>query len=277
MDPLDRGSRQGFAGDRLLIAFAMAVIAIAGYYGSRSYNPLTAGILPVRITPQQEVAIGLQAAPAMAQRYGGLSSDQPAQQRVDRICHDLVENTSARSAPYDFDCHVLADERTVDAFALPGGQVFVTSGLLKTLRTDGQLAGVLAHQIGHVVARHGAEHLGRSRLTPGLTGAAVLARYNPNSPASRRNPAVSALIGQLIDLRFSREDELDADRLGVRLMAEAGYDPRGMVQVMRALQPSGTWEPEFSSTHPSPANRVANIEGAIRQKFPRGVPAGFLL
>jgi predicted Zn-dependent protease len=255
----------------------MAVIAIAGYYGSRSYNPLVEELRPVRITPQQEVAIGLQAAPAMAQRYGGLSSDQQAQQRVDRICHDLVEKTSAKSTPYDFDCHVLADQRTVDAFALPGGQVFVTSGLLTMLRTDGQLAGVLAHEIGHVVARHGAEHLGTARLARGLTGAAVLARYDPNSPASRRNPAVSTLIGQLIDLRFTREDELDADRRGVRLMSEAGYDPRGMVQVMRLLQPSGTWEPEFFSTHPNPANRVAHIEGAIRQRYPQGVPDGFAM
>lgn len=277
MDPLDRGSRSGFAWtwSRLLIGCAMALVAVAGYYGSRSYNPVLEELRPVRITPQQEVAIGLQAAPAMAQRYGGLSADQPAQQRVDRICHDLIEKTSARSTPYDFDCHLLADERTVDAFALPGGQVFVTSGMLKTLRTDGQLAAVLAHEIGHVVARHVAEHLGTARLAQGLTGAAVLARYDPKNPASRRNADVSTLIGRLIELRFTREDELAADRLGVRFMSEAGYDPRGMIQVMRILAPSrGTWEPEFFSTHPNPANRVANIEGAIRQRYPQGVPAG---
>ena len=115
----------------------MALVAVAGYYGSHSYNPVAVEGPPPRITPQQEVAIGLRAAPAMAQRYGGLSSDQQAQRHVDRICHDLVEKTDAKSTPYDFDCHLLADERTASAFALPGGQVFLTSGLLAKLRTDG--------------------------------------------------------------------------------------------------------------------------------------------
>ncbi|HTG36190.1 MAG TPA: M48 family metalloprotease [Thermoanaerobaculia bacterium] len=226
MSPLDRrflgGSR------RLLVAVAMAMVAIAGYYGSHSYNPI-AEVLPLRITPQQEVAIGLQAAPAMAQRYGGLSSDQQAQRHVDRICHDLVEKTDVKSTPYEFDCHLLADERTAGAFALPGGQVFLTSGLLARLRTDGELAGVLGHELGHVVARHGAEHLAGVRN-------AALARYDPNDPASRRNPAVAALVGQLTHQRFSRKDEIEADRIGVRLMSEAGYDPRGAARVRQILR-----------------------------------------
>jgi predicted Zn-dependent protease len=229
MNPLERRFRGGTG--RLLVAGVMAGVAIAGYYGSRSYNPIAAAVLLPRITPQQEVAIGLQAAPAMAQRYGGLSSDQPAQRRVDRICHDLVEKTDARRTPYDFDCHVLADERTADAFALPGGQVFITSGLLARLRTDGQLAGVLGHEIAHVVARHGAAHLTSAR--------AALARYDPGNPESRRNPAVGILIGQLINLRFSRRDELEADRIGARLVAEAGYDPHGAAQVMQILGRTG--------------------------------------
>ena len=226
MNPLDRRFRGGSR--RLLVAVAMALVAVAGYYGSHSYNPVAVEGPPLRITPQQEVAIGLRAAPAMAQRYGGLSSDQQAQRHVDRICHDLVEKTDVKSTPYEFDCHLLADERTAGAFALPGGQVFLTSGLLAKLRTDGELAGVLAHEIGHVVARHAAEHLAGSRI--------VLARYDPNDPASRRNPAVTALVGQLTHLRFSQRDELEAGRIGVRLMSEAGYDPRGAAQVRQILQ-----------------------------------------
>ncbi|HEY4574702.1 MAG TPA: M48 family peptidase, partial [Thermoanaerobaculia bacterium] len=116
MDPHERRSR---AAGRLLTVLIMALVAVVGYYGIRGYNPALPGVIrPVRITPQQEIAIGLQAAPAMAQRYGGLSADRQALQRVDRVCHDLVEKTDARLSPYDFDCHVLADTRTVDAFAL---------------------------------------------------------------------------------------------------------------------------------------------------------------
>ena len=74
-------------------------MAVVGYYGIRSYSPVRPWYLPVRITPQQEVAIGLQAAPAMAQQFGGLSADPQARQRVDRICHDLVEKTDAQALP----------------------------------------------------------------------------------------------------------------------------------------------------------------------------------
>jgi predicted Zn-dependent protease len=228
MDPHDRRSRAGLGWGRLLTVFTMALVAVVGYYGIRGYTPaLERRIRPVRITPQQEIAIGLQAAPAMAQRYGGLSADPQTRQRVDRVCHDLVEKTEARRSPYDFDCHVLADARTAKAFALPGGQVFVTTGLIERLPSDGELAGVLGHEIGHVLARHGTERIAGAPIAPGLTGAAVLAAYDPADPASRRKPAVATLIGRLIDLRFDSREEAEADRLGARLAAEAGYDPRG--------------------------------------------------
>jgi beta-barrel assembly-enhancing protease len=237
MNPRERRSQAGLGWSRLLTVLIMALVAVVGYYGIRGYNPaLSAVVQRLRITPQQEIAIGLQAAPAMAQRYGGLSADPEGRQRVDRICHDLVEKTEARRSPYDFDCHVLADTRTVDAFALPGGQVFVTAGLIARLPSDAALAGVLGHEIGHVLARHGTQRIAEARIAPGLTGAAVLAAYDPADPASRRKAAVATLIGRLIDLRFSPREEAEADRLGARLAAQAGYDPRGAVQAMRLLE-----------------------------------------
>jgi len=261
---------------RLIIALVMAVLAIAGYYGTRSFNPVTEEVQHIDITPQQEVALGLQAAPEMAQQYGGLSADQGTQQLVDRVCRELIARTAAKDTPYEFDCHVLADGETINAFALPGGQVFITEGLLRKLRTEGQLAGVLGHEIGHVVARHGAEKIAKARLTEGLTGAAVIATYDPNDPASRRNAAVAAMIGQLVNMRFGRQDELEADVLGVRFTSEAGYDPRAMIELMQILEQSagGARQPEFFSTHPNPANRITNLQAAIQQRFPQGVPEG---
>ena len=276
MASLGRNPRGGGGcSGRLLIALAVAAISIIGYYGSRQYNPITDEVQHVDMSPEQEIAMGIQAAPAMADQHGGLHPDQEAQALVDRVCAQLVSSTAAREAPYQFECHVLADEQMINAFALPGGQVFITAGLLSRLTTEGQLAGVLGHEIGHVVARHGAEHLAKARLTQGLTGAAVIATYDPDNPSSRNTAAVAAAIGQLVNMRFGREDELESDRLGVRLMAEAGYDPRTLIDVMRILAEAGGGagrQPEFFSTHPNPDRRIERIEAAIAESFPQGVP-----
>jgi predicted Zn-dependent protease len=273
--PSRRGG--GFGKGRFILAAIIAAVSLISYYSAREYNTVTDEVQHVSITPEQEIALGLQAAPQMADQHGGLHPDQQAQALVDRICSDLVGNTAARETPYKFECHVLADEQTINAFALPGGQVFITAALMGRLETEGQLAGVLGHEIGHVVARHSAEHIAKTRLTQGLTGAAVIASYDPNDPSSRGSAAMAALIGQMVNMRFGREDEMESDRLGVRFMAEAGYDPRGMVRVMEILAESsqgGQRPPEFFSTHPNPDRRIQRIEAAVAEAFPEGVPEG---
>jgi predicted Zn-dependent protease len=269
-----RPQRRSFGGGRILIALAIAAFSLITYFSSREYNPVTDEVQHVSVTPEQEVALGLQAAPEMAQQFGGLHPDQEAQDTVDRICARIVAQSAAHETPYKFECHVLADEDTVNAFALPGGQVFMTAGLLKRLQTEGQVAGVLGHEIGHVVGRHGAEHMAKAQLTQGLTGAAVLATYDPDNPNTRNSAAVAALIGQMINMRFGRQDELESDKLGVRFVSESGYDPRAMVDVMKILEEAGGGgrQPEFFSTHPNPGHRIEYIQQAIAETFPQGVP-----
>jgi beta-barrel assembly-enhancing protease len=89
---------------------------------------------------------------------------------------------------------------------------------------------------------------------------------------------LAAVVGQLVNMRYSRQDELEADRLGVRFMTEAGYDPNALKDVMRILEQAsgGSSQPEFMSTHPNPGNRVAEIEAAIAQEFPNGLPGGLI-
>jgi predicted Zn-dependent protease len=113
-------------------------------------------------------------------------------------------------------------------------------------------------------------------LTQGLTGAAVLATYDPNDPSTQRSAAVAAMIGQLVTMRFGRQDELESDELGVRFTSEAGYDPNSMIRLMEILEESseGQRPPEFFSTHPNPENRIARIRQAIGEQFPNGVPRG---
>lgn len=260
----------------LLIALVMAAFALFRYYGSTQVNSVTGQKQHIAgITPQQEVALGLQAAPQMIQEYGGPSTNTRASALVSAVGQRLAQGSDASKTPYQYKYTVLDDDKTVNAFALPGGQIFMTDALASRLKTEGQYAGVLAHETGHVVAKHGAQHIAKQQLTQGLTGAAVLATYDPNNPRSQQSAAVIAAIGGLVNLKYGREDELEADRLGVRLMGEAGYDPRAMIEVMKILQASGGKAPaEFFSTHPNPEHRIERIQEAIKKEFPNGVPAG---
>ena len=268
------GSRWG----RILIALIIAGISLVSYFGARSFNPVTGETQHINITTDQEIALGLQAAPEMAAQYGGLSSNEQAQAVVSRVGQSIVASSAAKDTPYEFEFYLLADEQTINAFALPGGPTFITTGLLAQLETEGQLAGVLAHELTHVVARHSAEQIAKAQLTQSLTGAAVLATYDPDNPSTQRTAQVAILVGQLVNLRFGRDDELEADRLGVRFMSEAGYDPRAMMRVMEILEAAsdGQRPPEFFSTHPNPENRISQIQAAIEAEFPEGIPQGLI-
>jgi predicted Zn-dependent protease len=260
---------------KLLIALVIAGFSLLTYFGSSSFNPITNKNQHVDLTPRQEIALGLQSAPQMEQQYGGSSSDQKAADEVKDIGNQLVSKTSVSNTPYKYDFHLLADDHTINAFALPGGQVFITEGLYKNLSTPGEIACVLAHEVGHVAARHSAQQIAKQELMQGLTGAAVLASYDPNDPNSRNSAAVAAVVGQLVTLKFGRSDELEADKLGVRFATEAGYDPHSMIKVMEILDKvSKSRTPEFFSTHPNPEHRIERIKDAIAQQYPNGLPQG---
>ena len=268
------GQRRG-GGITLLIALAIAGFSLFRYFTSSQVNPTTGVKQHVAgITPQQEIALGLQSAPEMERQYGGESSDAAATQKVQQIGNWVVQNSVAAKSPYKYQFHLLGDQKTINAFALPGGQVFITEALFRQLKTEGQLAGVLGHEVGHVVARHSAQQIAKQQLTQGLTGAAVMAAYDPNNPNSMRNAAVAAMIGNLVNLKFGRNDELEADKFGVRFISEAGYDPKAMIGVMKVLEASGGGgrTPEFFATHPNPENRIGKIQQDIKEAFPNGVP-----
>ena len=253
---------------RILFALFAAIAAAFTYFTNTERNPVTGENQHISMSVEQEIALGLQAAPKMAEQFGGLSTDRKAAGTVKRVGQKIVDATVAESSPYRFDFHLLADDTTINAFALPGGQIFMTQGLLKRLKNEDQLAGVLGHEIGHVIGRHSAEHLAKAKLTQGLTGAAVIATYDPSNPRSMGTAAVAALIGNMMTMKFGRDDELESDRFGVNFVAEAGYRPEAMIEVMKILgEASGGKRPaEFFSTHPNPENRIVNIKQAIVER-----------
>lgn len=274
-----RSSGSRFSIGRILIALVIVGISLFTYFRSSQFNDVTGETQQVALSPDEEIALGLQAAPEMADLYGGLYQNIEAQQFLDDVCNRLVQRSAVNGTEWPFECHLLADPDTINAFALPGGQVFLTLGLYRQLESEGQLAGVMAHEIGHVVARHGAEQMAEQQLAQGISGAAVIAAYDPNDPNSGATAAqVSALISGLVTMKYGRDDELQSDRLGVQFMSEAGYDPRAMIRVMEILAASsnGAEPPEFFSTHPNPDNRIERIREAIAAEYPNGVPDGLV-
>ncbi|MCC9167625.1 M48 family metalloprotease [Pontibacter harenae] len=259
---------------RFIVGLLIAAVSLLTYWCSTEENEFTGEKQHVDITVEQEIALGLQAAPEMAAQYGGITSDRETANMVKEVGQRLVNRTNVDDSPYEFNFHLLADEQTVNAFALPGGQIFITLGLLRRLETEAQLAGVLGHEIGHVVARHSAEQLAKAKLTQGLSGAAAIATYDPDNPASQSGAVVAAMVGKLLNMRYGRQDELESDRLAVRLTGESGYDPRAMIEVMRILEEAGGGArgPEFTQTHPNPGNRIAEIQAAIESEYPQGLP-----
>jgi predicted Zn-dependent protease len=262
---------------RLGIALIMVVFGLVTYFGTTQENPITGETQRVAISPDQEVALGLEAAPVMAREMGGLHPDRQVQQYVNQVGQRIGDQSGAKESPYRFQFHVLADPRTVNAFALPGGQIFITAALLGQLQNEAQLAGVLGHEIGHVIGRHAAEHMAKGQLTQILVGAAGVAGMDPGSPGSGQRAAVIAsMVGNIVNLQYGRNDELESDTLGIRFMSEAGYDPRAMVGVMDILEEAsggGRGGPEWLQTHPNPGNRRENLKQVIANNFPQGVPA----
>ena len=239
-----RGYSRGCSGGsgRLLIAVAIAAFSIISYFGTQSKNPVTQQVQHIDITPDQEIAMGLQAAPEMASEFGGLDPSQNDQNRVEQVGARIVAGSPAKTTPYQYAYHLLADSQTVNAFALPGGQIFITRALYDLLQDEDELAGVLSHETGHVVARHSAEQIAKAKLTQGLTGAAVMAACDPNDPNGCTTSAqMAVLVGQLINMKYSRSDETQADFLGVCFMSDAGYDPNRMIGVMQVLEIGQRW------------------------------------
>jgi predicted Zn-dependent protease len=245
----------------LIIALIVAGVSTLKYCTSKTYNEYLGIYQHVSISPEQEIAIGLQTKPAMIQEYGGIDPDQRSQQLVNEVGQQLVNQSIARNTPYQYEFTVLNDQNTINAFALPGGQVFITRALFDQLKSKDQLAGVLGHEIGHVVGRHAGERMQKDGLLQGLAGAAGVAfgDYGSNQAAQQ----VAALIG----LSYGRDQELQSDNLGVRFMLDAGYNPEEMIGVMEILKAAsgGQRQDEFRSSHPDPENRIEKIREAIQQ------------
>lgn len=267
--------RGGLPFGRFAIVGVIALVAIVSYVAKFERNPETGQLQAVAMDPQQEVTLGLQAAPQMAQEMGGVLSAQRDGRaaRVSDVGQRLVRLSKAAQSRYaqNFNFHLLADDKTVNAFALPGGQIFITLALYESLANEAQLAGVLGHEIGHVIYRHSSEQMAKGQLGQSLVGAVAAGTGYDQSAVM-----AAGLANKMLTLKYGRGDELESDEWGLVTLEQAGYDPSQMLAVMEALKQAsggGGRGPSMFATHPDPDARIKRIQEYLDAKFPNGVPS----
>ena len=237
-------------------ATALVGVTIAG---SCATNPVTGKTELALVSESQEIAMGRQGAAEVTASIG-LVADAALQSYVAHIGQTLAARTERPQLPWEY--HVVEDA-AVNAFAMPGGFIFVTRGLLTHLTNEAELASVLGHESGHVAARHSVQQISRQQLASiGLGLGSVL------SPViAKYGQAAGAGLGMLF-LKYSRDDETQADQLGFRYALADGYDTREMISVFEMLQRDeqlggGGRLPEWQATHPDPGNRIKDVQGLV--------------
>lgn len=258
--------QQGSFKGRLIAALAIALIGFFVYMSQVQENPVTGERQHVSISPDQEIRLGLESAPEMSREMGGeMPANDERTLEVQKIGNYIVSKTEAGKSPWKFYFHLLADPKTVNAFALPGGQIFITMGLLDKLQTEAQLAGVLSHEIGHVIERHSAQQMAKNQF-----GQSLIAAVAAGSNQEGHSLMIASVVNQMIQLRYGRHDESQADEWGLKLMEKAGFDPRAMVEVMLILKAAGGNGRgiEIFQTHPNPDLRIEQINAYLKANPP---------
>lgn len=236
---------------RWLLALALLVPL-----ASCAMNPATGERQLMLVSEQQEIQMGQQGAEQVRATIG-LVQDRALQDYVSDIGMAMARDTERPDLPWSFQ---VVDDPVVNAFALPGGPVFVTRGILAYFGSEAELAMVLGHEAGHITGRHSAEQMSRQQLYGGLAGlgAALL----------EAGDAAQALLGtglNVLFLQYGRDDERQADRLGLRYLSAHGYDPSEAVDVFEMLgrqgeAAGGSGLPSWLSTHPTPEDRIERIQ-----------------
>jgi predicted Zn-dependent protease len=229
--------------------------------GACATNPATGRRELSLMNEDQEIQIGQQN-DALVRREMGVYDDPALQHYVEQVGMRLAKVSDRPHLPWHF---TIVDVPAVNAFALPGGFIYITRGIMPYLDSEAQLAGVLGHEIGHVTARHAAQQYTRS--TGAQLGLILGTIFVPQTRPFAQ--AAESGLG-LLFLKYSREDELQADDLGAKYESRAGWDPAGVPQLLTTLgrieaATDDRGVPNWLQTHPDPADRVENVEGTVER------------
>lgn len=242
-----------------LAAITAALVLVLLTAVACATNPVTGRSQLALITVDQEIQMGREAHQQVLGSMGAYP-DRDLQAYVQQIGQRLAANSERPELPWTF---TVIDDPSINAFALPGGFIYLTRGILGHMQSEAEMVSVLGHEIGHVTARHSVERISKAQLAQiGLIAGMIL------SPEVAQYGDLAQTGMAVMFLKFSRDDERQADDLGFRYMNQAGYQPREMVEMFGVLDKvsQGTGEgrlPDWLVTHPQPANRLARIEQAI--------------
>ncbi len=243
--PVARTGRSG----RLLAAMILAG-ALAGCQAA----PITGRSQLILLPESQDAQMGLSAYQQIKSE-SRISNDPELNRRVQEVGRRIAAVSPHPEYDWEF---TLFENDEPNAFALPGGKVGVNTGLFKVAKNDDQLAAVMAHEVGHAIARHGAERVSQQMVMQiGLAGLGL----GLGNQAYVDLAAAAATLGLI--LPFSRGQEAEADHIGLIYMAEAGYDPRESIELWRNFESLGGAPPEFLSTHPSPGSRIERLQAQM--------------
>ena len=242
------------------IVILTAVVMLAGC--ATVYNPATRREEWVFIDDAQEVQVGRSMAENIIKKEDRLLADPVTQRRVSVIGQRVARVSDRTELVYHF---AVLDNEDLNAFALPGGYVYITSGLLKKLDED-ETAALLAHEVAHIAAKHAVKRM-QSALGYNMLVAVALAGFGDKDPAlAEKIAGVSGVVYDLLSRGYGRQDELFADALAVKYTKAAGYDPRGLVRTLELLDtqvgPGGRVF-EVLSTHPRMKERIRRAEEEI--------------
>lgn len=249
-----------------LAVFACTTAVLVGC----TTNPTTGRRQFNALSREDEIAMGVQSTPTMIKEYGGKVARQDLQDYITEVGKKMAAQTEGAnpSLPWEF---TLLDSDVINAFALPGGKVFMSRGLAERMTNEAQLAGVLGHEIGHVTARHINDQVARE------TGANIFAQVagalagEAGGAVAAAAPVVINVGGQAVLLKYSRDQESEADALGMRYMTKVGYNPAAQKQVMEILQKAskagGGPGGEFFATHPYPETRIKQINAKLANEY----------